>query len=936
MADLQKTVAIVFNAVDNTGGALDTIGGNISSFADGLQSAIAPLDAIAGYVKMADTAIVGFGVALGVKAVEAAGRFEGSMNEIGTLFGANAEQLGAYSNQVLDYASGSTQSLDSVTAALYNAVSAGVDWSNSVEFMATVEKLAVAGKADLNQVTLALTGTMNAYGASADEASQYSDYLMKTVQLGQTNLTALAGSLGQVTSTAAAAGIGFDEVAAAVAALTANGIPTEQAMTALKGAISNILKPTSEAEKAAADLGIQFDAQALKSKGLSGVMQEVYEATGGNVEQMARLFGSMEGLKAATALGADNSGIYGKALEQMGTSAGTTADAFKLMENNFDLMTQRLKNGVEVLLVSVGTPLKEQFGGLVDELQDILSGARFAVTDGAFDQVFEAFGRIFKDLEGWLRQLADNLPAALAQVDFSKFASSIENLAGSFGGLFDGIDVSTPEGLAKSIQTVVDVIANLLNQGAGIVQTWDAWMEKAAPLVQAFADMSEGTATAQGKLLGLADVFNVLLPAIGAVGDGIQSIGTAFELIASVQLAKFITGASSAKEALALINTAAAGTGTALAGAAGTGGLVLAAGAAGYAVGTVLADGIDWVGQKLSGNSGWSLGGAIYDLANGSDDLAVAAPKAGEGVKKIGEAAEKVKPPLDQLDEGLKKAAKEAEDAGNYIGGKFVQSVMQAGYEAGEAATKAEFLAAAQKAIKEPTEANIKAMNEAAGAYKDTAQWAGDTAEAAKAITEQYDKLHPAATTTNDKLKTSAGVMEELAGKTDLTNKELIELAKHTKQAELELAKLASNENIKAIEAKVKLDVAELEANSKVAQEMIKGISQTYSANVGLIGNLMSQVTDGYSMADQVRLRLVDDANQRANELHAGQMALIDNQIEYMQRKTSAMAAGNPVMTINATGLQPHLEAMMWEVFKQIQVRMAQDGGDMLVGGCSI
>jgi hypothetical protein len=117
---------------------------------------------------------------------------------------------------------------------------------------------------------------------------------------------------------------------------------------------------------------------------------------------------------------------------------------------------------------------------------------------------------------------------------------------------------------------------------------------------------------------------------------------------------------------------------------------------------------------------------------------------------------------------------------------------------------------------------------------------------------------------------------------------------------------------------------------------MIKGISQTYTANVGLIGNLMSQVTDGYSMADQVRLRLVDDANQRANELHAGQMALIDNQIEYMQRKTSAMAAGNPVMTINATGLQPHLEAMMWEVFKQIQVRMAQDGGDMLVGGCSI
>jgi hypothetical protein len=102
---------------------------------------------------------------------------------------------------------------------------------------------------------------------------------------------------------------------------------------------------------------------------------------------------------------------------------------------------------------------------------------------------------------------------------------------------------------------------------------------------------------------------------------------------------------------------------------------------------------------------------------------------------------------------------------------------------------------------------------------------------------------------------------------------------------------------------------------------------------VGLIGDLMSQISDGYSLADRTRIALVNDANERANELHQAQMALIQAQVDYMYAKTAAMAAGNPVVTIQGDGLAPHLEAFMWEVLKQIQVKMAIDGGDMLVGG---
>lgn len=153
---------------------------------------------------------------------------------------------------------------------------------------------------------------------------------------------------------------------------------------------------------------------------------------------------------------------------------------------------------------------------------------------------------------------------------------------------------------------------------------------------------------------------------------------------------------------------------------------------------------------------------------------------------------------------------------------------------------------------------------------------------------------------------------------------------------ELELLKIASNEKIKVIESRFKLDIAEVEANAKIATAIIDGISQTYAADVGLIGDLMNQVTDGYSFADRTRIAIVNASNDRVAELHNGQMALIAAQVAYMRAKTSAVSQGNPLVTIQADGLKPHLEAFMWEILGAIQVKMAYDGADMLVGGCSL
>jgi hypothetical protein len=192
-----------------------------------------------------------------------------------------------------------------------------------------------------------------------------------------------------------------------------------------------------------------------------------------------------------------------------------------------------------------------------------------------------------------------------------------------------------------------------------------------------------------------------------------------------------------------------------------------------------------------------------------------------------------------------------------------------------------------------------------------------------------YESLSKVETTTTN-AKTA---LEKAALAADGNAKALAEVAKIAGDYEVKMEQIASNERIKLIESTMKLNIADVEANAKVATAILNTISETYTADTSLIGDLMSQVKDGYSTADKLRMEMAEDANRRVEELHAAQLKIIDAQVEYLQMKAMAMATGTPVMTVSAEGLQPHLEAMMWEIFKQIQIQMALDGGDLLVGG---
>lgn len=172
--------------------------------------------------------------------------------------------------------------------------------------------------------------------------------------------------------------------------------------------------------------------------------------------------------------------------------------------------------------------------------------------------------------------------------------------------------------------------------------------------------------------------------------------------------------------------------------------------------------------------------------------------------------------------------------------------------------------------------------------------------------------------------------------------KAIAKQAAETKKAEenaqkfaLELEKLASNERIKNIEAKVRLNVAEVEADTKRIEAAFESINTTVDSTGDLLGDLFGLLKDYDTLsfrATDVIQKQIDLENARRQQALDMQKKLVEAQVSQLRAQTRALEKGDSIIKVDGAGLQPHLEAFMWEILRAIQVRVNQDGLQLLLG----
>lgn len=329
-------------------------------------------------------AIAAGATAFAAKSVAAYRTHNKALAEVSTLLDGSAGDMDKLDAAAKRFAATFGGSATEQVNAFYQAISAGVgDVADATQFMETANTLALGGVTDITTAVDLLTTATNAYHISGLQAAEAADAIFVGVKAGKTTVAELSSALGKLLPITSNVGIGFDQVVAGVASLTTQGQSTAEAVTGLRAAIGAVLKPSSEAQKIAKALGIEFTTTALATKGFAEFLADIVVKTGGSQEALTSLFGSIESLPAVMALAGDAGAVYTATMNEMAISSGAAQAAA-------DKVADSLENRLSVqlaILSNAGLAVGQVLLGVIVPAMEVVTSS-----GAAFELVIQTLG----------------------------------------------------------------------------------------------------------------------------------------------------------------------------------------------------------------------------------------------------------------------------------------------------------------------------------------------------------------------------------------------------------------------------------------------------------------------------------------------------------------------------------------------------------------
>lgn len=303
-----------------------------------------------------------------LKAIDAFSDFEQKMANVNSLLQTSDDNIKKLGDDILSMntALGATSSAASAAAAEYQIVSAG--FTDAAQSLDILEASIIAGTAGLSDTATAADGiitVMKGYTSSNITAQQASDILFATIEKGRTTFEKLAPTIGRVIPSANQAGVEMDELGAIIAVLTANGLETTEAITALKKIIIQLNAPTQRSKKAFEQLG--YGAGEVKkimgdeglASAIDDIMQRLNDMGGAEAESTLRLLlGTGEALNAAYIIQEKRLTDLADAYDRTSNAAGASEAAFAKNTDTINAKMDQLKNSAEAL----GVAFSKSFG----------------------------------------------------------------------------------------------------------------------------------------------------------------------------------------------------------------------------------------------------------------------------------------------------------------------------------------------------------------------------------------------------------------------------------------------------------------------------------------------------------------------------------------------------------------------------------------------
>lgn len=343
------------NSLQVVGNAMQEQGEKIAGFGDKLTRYIT-------------TPLAGLGAA----SVKAASDFTDGMAKIYTISTETQKPMAEMAQELKDLSNATGYGLDDLTEAAYQAVSASVKTEDAVSFLTDATRLARGGFTDTTKAVDLLTTVINAYGYSAKDASYISDVLLKTQNDGKTIIDELAQSMGTVIPMAANYNVSLEQLAAAYATMTKQGVNTSRSTTFINAMFTELEKESSDvADILMNETGKSFAQLMADGNSLADVLRILYNSVGNDNEQFQRLFGNIRSGKAAAALVRDDFSVLTYEIERMSKATGQTDYALQMLETP-GLKARRTLNRLKNTLVEIGETLMTEFMPIFEDVVDAI------------------------------------------------------------------------------------------------------------------------------------------------------------------------------------------------------------------------------------------------------------------------------------------------------------------------------------------------------------------------------------------------------------------------------------------------------------------------------------------------------------------------------------------------------------------------------------
>lgn len=290
--------------------------------------------------------------------------FEKSMRSVNTMAGKGEADFEGLTDKVKELSANIPLAREELANGLYQTISNGVPEENWMSFLEQSSKSAVGGLADLGQTVTVTSTLIKNYGLSWDQAGAIQDKIQMTAKNGVTSFEQLGQALPMVSGSASQLGVSMDELMAVFATTTGVTGNTSEVATQLSAVLNSLIKPSSEATKAANEMGIGFNAASVQAAGglqnfLLGLDKSIeeYSAKTGQLKQTiyGQLFGSAEALRLLGSLTGEQKDKFAENIGAMADSAGTTDDAFNNMSSTGEAVGQMLKNQVQSMMDWAGS-----------------------------------------------------------------------------------------------------------------------------------------------------------------------------------------------------------------------------------------------------------------------------------------------------------------------------------------------------------------------------------------------------------------------------------------------------------------------------------------------------------------------------------------------------------------------------------------------------